>query len=88
MLPVSVSFCCVANPGVYNEQIFESLDFVLDEASKRNLSLIIPIEVRRSDPSPPLALSSMVQLVGYGMGRAWAGYVCQAAGFGKACNLS
>lgn len=31
--------------GKYNEEIWESLDFVLDEASKRNLSLIIPIEV-------------------------------------------
>ncbi|KAK9811999.1 hypothetical protein WJX73_007485 [Symbiochloris irregularis] len=31
-------------PGVYNEAVWESLDFVLDEASKRNLSLIIPIE--------------------------------------------
>ena len=31
--------------GVYNEEIWESLDFVLAEAAKRDLRLIIPIEV-------------------------------------------
>ena len=40
--------CTFVCAGVYNEEVWESLDFVLDEASKRNLSLIIPIEVSSS----------------------------------------
>ena len=32
-------------PGVYNEEVFASLDWVLNEAAKRKIRLIIPIEV-------------------------------------------
>ena len=31
--------------GVYNEEVFASLDWVIDQAAQRNLKLIIPIEV-------------------------------------------
>lgn len=31
--------------GVYNEAVFESLDWVLDQASQRGLHIILPIEV-------------------------------------------
>ena len=31
--------------GVYNEEVFASLDWVLDQAAQRNIKLIIPIEV-------------------------------------------
>lgn len=32
--------------GVYNEEVFASLDWVLAEAANRNLRIILPIEVR------------------------------------------
>ena len=31
--------------GVYNEEVFASLDWVLAEAANRNLRIILPIEV-------------------------------------------
>ena len=31
--------------GVYNEEVFSSLDWVLAEAANRNLRIILPIEV-------------------------------------------
>ena len=31
---------------MYNEEVFASLDWVIDQAAQRNLKLIIPIEVR------------------------------------------
>jgi hypothetical protein len=34
---------------VYNEAVFASLDWVLDQAAQRNLKLIIPIEVGTPD---------------------------------------
>ena len=48
---------CLA-AGVYNEEVWESLDFVLAQAATRNLRLIIPIEV--CHPSPVSALHSIV----------------------------
>ncbi len=32
--------------GVYNEEVFASLDWVLAEAANRNLRIILPIEVQ------------------------------------------
>lgn len=32
--------------GVYNEEVFASLDWVLDQASRRNIRIIIPFEAR------------------------------------------
>jgi len=32
--------------GVYNEEVFSSLDWILDQASQRGLHLILPIEVQ------------------------------------------
>lgn len=51
-------------PGVYNEEVFESLDFVLAEAAKRDLRLILPIEV-----IPPC--TSMAAVCLHGMMRTW-----------------
>ena len=43
---------CAACAGVYNEEVFASLDWVLAEAADRNLRIILPIEVC----SPPCVL--------------------------------
>ena len=32
---------------MYNEEVFAALDWVLDQASRRGLRIIIPFEVRR-----------------------------------------
>lgn len=32
--------------GVYNEEVFSSLDWILDQASQRGIHLILPIEVQ------------------------------------------
>ena len=40
--------------GVYNEEVFASLDWVLAEAANRNLRIILPIEVR--SPHTPAAV--------------------------------
>lgn len=45
---------CAACAGVYNEEVFASLDWVLAEAADRNLRIILPIEVC----SPPCVLPS------------------------------
>ena len=45
--------------GVYNEEIWESLDFVLAEAAKRDLRLIIPIEVSPCSIIAQLALHAV-----------------------------
>ena len=34
--------------GVYNEEVFSSLDWILDQASQRGIHLILPIEVQLS----------------------------------------
>ena len=34
--------------GTYNEEAFAALDWVLDQASRRGLRIIIPFEVRRA----------------------------------------
>ncbi len=44
--------------GVYNEEVFASLDWVLDEAAKRDLKIILPIEVGLLSSS--LLLSSFI----------------------------
>ena len=36
---------CFMHAGVYNEEVFASLDWVLAEAANRNLRIILPIEV-------------------------------------------
>ena len=44
--------CWIYNPepcaGTYNEEVFAALDWVLDQASRRGLRIIIPFEVRRA----------------------------------------
>ena len=49
--------------GVYNEEVWESLDFVLAEAAKRNLRLIIPIEVLPLSHTAGLLPGLLLQLV-------------------------
>lgn len=35
----------MTSAGVYNEEVFSSLDWILDQASRRGLRLILPFEV-------------------------------------------
>ena len=37
--------------GVYNEDVFSSLDWILDQASQRGLRIILPFEVCLRHPS-------------------------------------
>ena len=44
--------------GVYNEEVFASLDWVLAEAANRNLRIILPIEVQSPTQTALAMLSS------------------------------
>ncbi len=44
--------------GVYNEEVFASLDWVLDQAAQRKIRIIIPFEVR-AWPLRPQALGCL-----------------------------
>ena len=37
--------------GVYNEDVFSSLDWILDQASQRGLRIILPFEVYLGHPA-------------------------------------